>query len=126
MAPSQYLKPPQAPPIFTATPEALAADTKRLLQKSKKLQDDIVTNVKPESATFHNVVLPMAQDDNIMSLESQIIGFYQAVSTDANLRNASTDAEKEMDDFSKIVSETGMNDESGVSRRAHSSRAQGR
>lgn len=41
----------------------------------------------------------MAQEDNQMSLESHIIGFYQAVSTDKTLRDASTDAEKLMDDF---------------------------
>ena len=42
----------------------------------------------------------MAVDDNNMSLESRIIGFYQAVSADKALRDASTDAEKLMDEFS--------------------------
>jgi hypothetical protein len=31
MAPPQYRKPPQAPPVFTATPESLLADTRRLV-----------------------------------------------------------------------------------------------
>jgi metallopeptidase MepB len=34
-----------------------------------------------------------------MALETHILGFYQAVSTDQKLRDASSEAEKEMDDF---------------------------
>ena len=41
----------------------------------------------------------MAHDDNKMAIESHIIGFYQAVSTDKKLRDASTEAEKLLDDF---------------------------
>jgi len=99
MAPAKYQKPPQAPPKFIATPESLAADTKRLLEQSRNVLDKIVKNVSPESATFDKVLLPMAQDDNAMSIESHIIGFYQAVSTNTELRDASTEAEKQMDDY---------------------------
>ena len=70
-----------------------------MLDDNKKLQDRIVGDVKAGKAEFKNVLLPFAQDDNQMSLESHIIGFYQAVSTDAKLRDASTEAEKLMDDF---------------------------
>lgn len=45
------------------------------------------------------MLLPGARDDNKMSLETHILGFYQAVSTDQALRDASSEAEKEMDDF---------------------------
>jgi metallopeptidase MepB len=41
----------------------------------------------------------MAHDDNKMAIESHIIGFYQAVSTDQKLRDASTEAERLLDDF---------------------------
>ncbi|PSK34054.1 Saccharolysin [Elsinoe australis] len=97
MASSKYQKPPQAPPIFTATPESLISDTKRLIAQSKKVQDDIA---KTSDASFKNALLPMAMDDNQMAIESHIIGFYQAVSTDGKLRDASTEAEKLLDDFS--------------------------
>lgn len=100
MAAAKYQKPPQAPPVFSASPDSIAADTKRLLAQSKKIQDHVVANVKPEAANFENVILPMARDDNEMALESHIIGFHQAVSTDSKLRDASTEAEKEIDDFS--------------------------
>lgn len=97
---STFKNPPQAPPLFTHTPESIVANTKRLLANSKALQDKIVKEVTPETANFKNVGLPFAQDDNAISLETHIIGFYQAVSTDAKRRDASTEAEKLMDDFS--------------------------
>ncbi|KAF2098814.1 metallopeptidase MepB [Rhizodiscina lignyota] len=98
MAPAKYQNPPQRPPVFVGTPQSVVEDTKRLIAKSKKVQDEIVS-VNLDDAVFSNTVLLMAQDDNVMSLESHIIGFYQAVSTDKTLRDASTDAEKLLDDF---------------------------
>ena len=99
MAPEKYRKPPQAPPKFTGTPKSLIEDTKRIIEKSKNLQDQLVKDIKPEEATFENSCLPRAQDDNADALETHIIGFYQAVSTSQELRDASSDAEKLMDDF---------------------------
>ncbi|KFY43986.1 hypothetical protein V495_03676, partial [Pseudogymnoascus sp. VKM F-4514 (FW-929)] len=99
MAPTQYRTPPQAPPLFTATTASLVADAKKLCANSKSVMDNIVGSVKPEDAAFQNVVLPMAVDENEGSLEARIIGFYQAVSTDKALRDASTEAEKIMDEF---------------------------
>jgi len=99
MAPERYQKPPQAPPLFTATPKSLVADAQKLCDRNKKLLDSIVATVTPEQANFKNVVLPMALDDNESGLENRIIGFYQAVSTDKELRDASTEAEKLMDEF---------------------------
>ncbi|KAF2489515.1 zincin [Lophium mytilinum] len=99
MAPAKYQRPPQAPPKFTATESSLIEDTKRLIERSRGVQDGIVRDVTPETATFANVTLPMARDDNKMAIESHIIGFYQAVSTDQKLRDASTEAERLLDDF---------------------------
>ncbi|EMC93474.1 hypothetical protein BAUCODRAFT_242737 [Baudoinia panamericana UAMH 10762] len=100
MASAKYRKPPQAPPLFTHTPERLLQDTDRIIERSKSLQDRVVKDVSQDKATFDSVLLPFAQDDDQMSLSTHIIGFYQAVSTDAKLRDASTEAEKKMDDFS--------------------------
>jgi metallopeptidase MepB len=100
MAQSKYLKPPQAPPSFTATPQSLVADSERLCSNTRKMMDKMAAEVKPEDATFENAVLPIALDENESSLESRLIGFYQAVSTDKVLRDASTEAEKIMDEFS--------------------------
>ncbi|GAM37137.1 Prd1 homolog [Talaromyces pinophilus] len=99
MAPELLKKPPQAPPTFVATPTSIIEDTKRLIARSRKAQDDVANGVKPEDATFANALLPLAHDENAMTLEAHIIGFYQAVSTDQKLRDASSEAEKLLDDF---------------------------
>jgi metallopeptidase MepB len=68
------------------------------LAGSKAVEDGIVKDISSEKATFDNVILPRAREDNQMALEAHIIGFYQAVSTDQKLRDASSEAEKLMDD----------------------------
>jgi metallopeptidase MepB len=90
MAGAKFQKPPQAPPLFTHTPESLGKTTDRLMKDNKSLMDKIVAENKPDNATFQSVMLPMAREDNVMSLEAHIIGFYQAVSTDAKLRRWTT------------------------------------
>ncbi|KAL1969834.1 hypothetical protein VTN77DRAFT_7343 [Rasamsonia byssochlamydoides] len=99
MAPEKLRTPPQAPPVFTATPTSIIEDTKRLIERSRKVQDQVAANVQPETATFANVMLPLAHDENAMTLEAHILAFYQAVSTDQKLRDASSEAEKLLDDF---------------------------
>lgn len=100
MAPSKLRKPPQPPPVFTATPTSVIEDTKKFIDVSRKLTDDIVAKVTEKDASFEKVVLPMAHDENRQGLVAHILGFYQSVSTDQELRDASTEAEKMMDDFS--------------------------
>ncbi|KAL8931982.1 MAG: hypothetical protein Q9211_006604 [Gyalolechia sp. 1 TL-2023] len=99
MAPQAFRKPPQQPPMFTGTPTTVIEDIKRLIDKSRGVQDKIAGEVQASDATFKNVMLPMAQDENTMGLTAPIIGFYQAVSTDQALRNASTEAERLISDF---------------------------
>ena len=100
MAPHKFQKPPQAPPLFTGTPKSVIEDTNRIIERSRSLENTFVADVKPEDASFDKVLLPMAYDENEAGLESHIIGFYQSVSTDQALRDASTEAEKLMDDYS--------------------------
>ncbi|KAK2732701.1 hypothetical protein FQN57_002491 [Myotisia sp. PD_48] len=99
MAPSALRIPPQAPPLFTGTPTSIVADTRRLIELSRNIQDTVVAQVSTDNAKFDTVLLPLAHDENSMALESHILGFYQYVSTDGTLRNASTEAERLMNDF---------------------------
>lgn len=100
MAPNKFRVPPQAPPLFTGTPESVVKDTKEMLARSKKILDDIVADTDVKDAKFGNVMLPIAQDENLQTLSAHILGFYQSVSTDRELRDASTEAEKLMDEYS--------------------------
>lgn len=74
-------------------------DTNHLIDRSREVMDKIAAGVKPADATFDNVLLPMARDDDQMGLEAHIIGFYKSVSTNAELRAKSNDAEQLMDKF---------------------------
>ncbi|KAE8441568.1 hypothetical protein EG329_004687 [Mollisiaceae sp. DMI_Dod_QoI] len=99
MAPSQYKTPPQAPPLFTATKDSLVDDAKKICSTTRNLLDKLAKDIKPDQATFTEVLLPIAQDEDAAALESRVIGFYQAVSTDSELRDASSKAEEIMDEF---------------------------
>ncbi|KAJ5953522.1 hypothetical protein N7454_000418 [Penicillium verhagenii] len=99
MAPAHLRRPPQAPPTFTATPQSVVVDAERLLKTSRDIQDKLVAEIKPDAATFANVLTKLAQDENTVALEAHILGFYQAVSTDQKLRDASSKAEELMDEF---------------------------
>ncbi len=86
--------------MFTGTPKSIIEDTKKMIEKSRSLENSIVAEVKAQDASFKNVMLPMALDENDIGLISHIMGFYQSVSTDQAVRDASTEAEELMDDFS--------------------------
>jgi metallopeptidase MepB len=100
MVPDKYKKPPQAPPVFTGTKESIVGDANKICDITRSLLDGLVASVKPEEATFANVMAPIVDDENQSSLSARILGFYQYVSGDAALRNASTEADKAMDEFS--------------------------
>ena len=71
-----------------------------MIETSRSVQNRLVAEVQLNDASFKNVMLPMAYDENNMALEAHIIGFYQAVSADKSIRDASTEAEQLLDDFS--------------------------
>ncbi|KAI0847537.1 Metalloprotease [Daldinia vernicosa] len=100
MAPDKYKNPPQAPPTFTGTKESIVKDAQTICDTTRSLLDKLVADVSAPTATFASVLAPMAEDENQSQLSNRILGFYQYVSSDADLRNASTEAEKIMDEFS--------------------------
>ncbi|RYP93688.1 hypothetical protein DL770_000219 [Monosporascus sp. CRB-9-2] len=100
MALDKYKNPPQAPPTFTGTKDSIVSDAKGLCGTTRSLLDKIVAEVPADKASFASVLRPIVEDENHAQLSSRILGFYQYVSGDADLRNASTEAEKIMDDFS--------------------------
>jgi metallopeptidase MepB len=87
------------PPQYTATPESIAADAKKLVEHSRHLRDELVRNVTPSTAIFDNVMLPLAHMENDFSIKEGILGFYQDVSGDEQLRDASKKAATLFDDF---------------------------
>ncbi|KAM7197285.1 hypothetical protein V8F33_005713 [Rhypophila sp. PSN 637] len=100
---AKYANPPQAPPLFTGTKESIVADTKSMCDNTRSLLDKLVADIKPaedpKSPSFESVMRPQIEDENQSSLSARILGFYQYVSADSALRDASTEAEKIMDEF---------------------------
>lgn len=60
----------------------------------------MVKDVLPSSASFNNTVREMALDENEMVSNINILGFYQSISTSKELRDASTEADKLIEEFS--------------------------
>ncbi|KAH6632337.1 peptidase family M3-domain-containing protein [Chaetomium tenue] len=100
---AKYENPPQPPPLFTGTKDSIVADSKGLCDRTRSLLDSLVADIKPTekaAATFESVIRPQTEDENESALSARILGFYQYVSGDSALRDASTEAEKIMDEFS--------------------------
>ncbi|PIG85246.1 thimet oligopeptidase [Aspergillus arachidicola] len=91
--------PPQQPPTFTATPVSIIQDTKHLIERAREGQNQIKRNVQPNTATFINVILPLAHIDNALASKSHILIFYKAVSANPELRSASTEAHNLLDNY---------------------------
>jgi metallopeptidase MepB len=99
---SKYANPPQPPPVFTGTKDSIVAGAQALCDKSKGVVDKLVAEIDPKDtaqATFDKVIRPQIADENDASLTGRILGFYQYVSGDEALRDASTKAEALMDEF---------------------------
>ncbi|KAK8915310.1 Saccharolysin [Metarhizium anisopliae] len=77
-------------PRFAATPDSIAEDAERLVQRSRRFHDDLVQTVTPSTATFANVILPLINMENEFALQSNILCFYRHVSEDAEIRAASS------------------------------------
>lgn len=100
--PPGFRTPPQAAPSFKGTPQSIIEDTKRIIEQSRSVYDGIVSAVDPTkegAATFGSVLKPQIDHENEAGLQDRILGFYQYVSADEKLRNASTESDKLMSDF---------------------------
>lgn len=99
MATGKWRMPPQPPPVISEVSTSIVADAKGLIARSRKLHDQIVDDVRPDSATFANVLVPLAHIDNMIANEGNLLGFYQAVSPNPDLREASREAKRLLDAF---------------------------
>lgn len=92
-------QPPQTPPLFKATPASVLSDTERLIEASRQVHDRIAATVSPETASFDNVIAPLAHIENARIWGACIPVFYNSVSTDPALRKASQQAQALVDAF---------------------------
>lgn len=91
-----YPIPPPAP-RFEHTPKTLLERTHSVIDHSRSVEDEVAASVTQETATFENVLKPLVEEEDTMALDTSILGFYQYVSSEKALRDASSDAEKLLD-----------------------------
>ena len=99
MAFPEQRNPPQQSPTFTATPVSIIQDTKDLIERAREGQNQIKRDVQFNTATFINVILPLAHIDNTVASKSHILVFFSAVSANPELRNASMEARNLLDSY---------------------------
>ena len=90
--------PIQPPPKFTHSTESIASDTEDLIT-SARAHFDRIAKLTPETTTFKSVLLEIAKNENHRIGQNNILTFYQHVSTDKNLRDASSAAEEKLNEF---------------------------
>jgi metallopeptidase MepB len=90
---------PQAPLLWTDTPSKILAGAKCIIEHSRNNLDQIIRTVQPSTATYANVLEPLAQDENDIYSQKCKLGFYQDVFPDASVREASGEAKKLLRDY---------------------------
>lgn len=100
-ASNKLQKPPQAPPLFNVTPKSILENTKELIQRARDVQDQIVRDLQINTASFNNVLLPLAHVENSINSNRNLISFFDddSVSTDMNLRKASSKCRELYSDY---------------------------
>jgi len=88
-----YKSPPQIPPLFNDSSATITAGAKNYCNDTAAIVDRIVATTSVDNATFPTVVLPMLEQENSGNLYASILTFYQYVSADVSLRDASTQAD---------------------------------
>ncbi|CAE6443248.1 unnamed protein product [Rhizoctonia solani] len=87
------IQPPQAPLSWNHTPDSVLSYTKEAIAKSRTLQDKVAA--LPEiDCNFSSVFLPLALGEAHLDATTEPLSFYQNVSTNEKLRDASTEAKK--------------------------------
>ncbi|KZV91237.1 zincin [Exidia glandulosa HHB12029] len=88
------VQPPQAAPLWNHTPESLKAELDAVLASARSKLDAIVS-LPPSERTF----AALAELEATLSSRGEPLTFYQNVSTDGELRDASEKAENALKEF---------------------------
>ncbi|GMM30853.1 metalloendopeptidase [Martiniozyma asiatica (nom. inval.)] len=86
---------PQPAPLWNHTPNEISVFTTELINEAKSL-DDTVASICSADAKFSNVIAPLANLENKQQGLINQITFYQHVSADKKLRDASNEADAKL------------------------------
>ncbi|KAK7742325.1 metalloendopeptidase [Cytospora paraplurivora] len=73
-------------------------EAKDIVASTQAVWDKVVKEVRPEDAAIENVILPVANDENESMLRTDIIYFFATVHPELDLREASKDARRLIDE----------------------------
>ena len=93
------VEPPQSPALFYSDPELLLQDVEAAITRCRHAQDVLAADVRPEDATFDNVIVPLLHSENALSSISLFSKFLKDVSTDKGLRDSSREAGRMLNKF---------------------------
>lgn len=83
---------------FDLTAEEIAAWPARIIARSKKLLDEVAASVS--APTWETTIMGLMDEDADFGTEASNCTFFSHVHTDKTIRDASTEAEKELDKYS--------------------------
>jgi metallopeptidase MepB len=86
--------PPQPPINWNATPNSILDGAINKVEESKLVVEGILKSITSSTASFYNVVLPIAHDENEATTLRSVMIFLQTVSPQQELRNACSNAEQ--------------------------------
>ncbi|KAJ1655246.1 hypothetical protein GGF38_004795, partial [Coemansia sp. RSA 25] len=78
---------------FNLSPADIESRVEALVAQGKTVQDGVAAQTNP---TFANVIVPLATLQNEQDADSSVVSFLQNVSTDKDVRDASTEAKKKL------------------------------
>ncbi|KAK9470156.1 uncharacterized protein V1510DRAFT_423861 [Dipodascopsis tothii] len=88
--------PPQAAPSWNLTAEQITAENEACMKALKQTYDEVAAETAP---TFDNVIKKMALENGVQGRKTNLVTFFQHVSTDKALRDASSAAGEALREF---------------------------
>lgn len=95
----KYPTPPVQPPSFPSDPATIKAQVDQGIEATRQVYNAVAA-LSEADCTFESVVRPIAWRMAREAIETEPALFVQYVSTDAQVRDASVEADKAMQDFS--------------------------
>lgn len=80
------------PPLFNPTAESVLQDVETTISATRSLWDSIVKEVRPETATIDNTIIPVAHNENESKLVTDIIYLYATTHPSQEVRESSKKA----------------------------------
>ncbi|ROV95220.1 hypothetical protein VMCG_08529 [Cytospora schulzeri] len=98
--------PPTPLPVFNPTAALLLTDAKHIIDETRERHALLLERGGgPDATNFNNSIVPLAQAENDLITKSRQLIFYEDVSPDANVREASAKAKERFEAF-KIETNT--------------------